>query len=65
MIVPDWVQEGDREKNIKEAIIVIMKEFGYDIDTMRRMPIPTFIELVNKLAKDYEEQEREMRRLKR
>jgi len=61
MIVPDWVQEGDREKNIKEAIIVIMKEFGYDIDTMRRMPIPTFIELV----KYYEEWEREMRRLKR
>lgn len=65
MIIPDWVQKDETGKALNDIIIVVMKEFGYDIETMRKMPISTFMELVKKLSNDAKEQEREMRRLKR
>lgn len=65
MIIPDWVQKDETGKLLNDLIIVVMKEFGYDIETMRKMPVSTFMELARKLAEDAREAEREMRRLKR
>ena len=61
----DLIQmRGGREKTLHDLIILVMHEFHYDIDTMKKMPVPTFMSLVKKLSEDYEEQERMMRSLK-
>jgi len=53
---------GGRGRNLNDLIIRVMQEFHYDIDTMRKMPIPTFIELVRKLNEDAKEMEKSSKR---
>lgn len=53
--------QGGGEKLLNDLIITVMHEFHYDIDTIKKMPVPTFFEILRKLKEDQDEQERQMR----
>lgn len=53
---------GGRGKLLNDLIIRVMQEFHYDIETMKKMPIPTFFELVRKIDEDSKEMEKSSKR---
>lgn len=42
--------------------VLVMREFGYTVEEMRVMPVPTFITLLEQLRKESDRQEREMKK---
>jgi len=50
------------EDRLIENIYVIMKEFGYTLNEIKNMPIPTFKILLSLLEKEYREMNKKMKR---
>ncbi len=45
---------GKKNGSIEESMYVVMKEFGYTIQELSMMPLPTFYFLLHFLAKEAE-----------
>ena len=55
------VHENDEQKLI-ETLYVIMKEFGYTLNEIKEMPIPTFTYLIKMMNKESEQNKRGMKK---
>jgi len=53
------------ESNLVSNVVFVMKEFGYTVEEMRNMPLPSFITVLEVLQKENERQEREMKKTRR
>ena len=54
-------QEAGEEDGSVHNIVMVMKEFGYTLDEVKSLPLPTFATLIERLNKESEKQERDMK----
>lgn len=50
--------EFQKEERLLETLYIIMKEFGYTIEELKSLPIPTFQFIIKMLNKEAEEVKR-------
>lgn len=55
-------RDSDSEEKLVETLYVIMKEFGYTLEEMKKMSIPTFKYLIHFLNKEAQANEKAMRK---
>ncbi len=56
--------KADDEDNLIETFYVIMKEFGYTIQELKEIPIPTYRYLIKMLEKESKTAQKALRRKK-
>lgn len=54
-----------KENALIDNVVFVMQEFGYTIEEMKVMPIPTFISILDFLERRAKEEENQMRKSRR
>lgn len=57
--------EDEGDKKLLETLYIIMKEFGYTLEEMKVMPIPTFMLIIKMMNEEQRNQKRTIGKIKK